>query len=340
MRFIYVFIIVCAALPFAAGAGAAAPLELARCFAWAHLSRLPSAGRELRQAEATATATATATTSSEPADIIDLLPEFTGGCWSTGGAGHRRPSPTSAVPLCADAGSGVEGSDGQALDLASLLTSLGGWLTPTAPEYVPTTTTAPAAPADTSGALPSSPVPAAAPLATTPAASQPAAPAASSTSTDGGACPDASAALQAHNDARSRHGAAPLSWSASLASYAQSWSDHCVFQHSNGPYGENLAMGVSTCAAAVALWMDEEASWSPGMGFTEATGHFTQVRLCAGLYCQTPGLTPLPRPPNQVVWRSTTEVGCGLASCGGSPIVTCSYTPPGNVIGAFDQNVS
>lgn len=56
-------------------------------------------------------------------------------------------------------------------------------------------------------------------------------------------------------------------------------------QHSNGPYGENLAWGsaLRTCAEAVDMWMEEERLWRPGGGFSSGTGHFTQVRQRWGL---------------------------------------------------------
>lgn len=95
-----------------------------------------------------------------------------------------------------------------------------------------------------------------------------------------------------------------LTWDDALAAQAQAWSDACVFEHSRADtYGENLAIGRSleTCADAVDLWMTEP--------------------LDAGLNHAT-----------QVVWIDTTSVGCGW-----SPrcyMVTCVYTPPGNMVGA------
>ena len=47
----------------------------------------------------------------------------------------------------------------------------------------------------------------------------------------------------------------------------------------------------------------------------------------------------------QVVWKSTTTLGCGYASCGASFIipggvfVVCRYSPAGNYLGEFAQNV-
>lgn len=68
--------------------------------------------------------------------------------------------------------------------------------------------------------------------------------------------------LNSHNTNRAQHGAAPLTWDASLASAAQTWANGCKFAHSGGtvgPYGENLAAGTGTFGAeeAVQAWTDE-----------------------------------------------------------------------------------
>jgi hypothetical protein len=35
----------------------------------------------------------------------------------------------------------------------------------------------------------------------------------------------------------------------------------------------------------------------------------------------------------QIIWRNTTEVGCGMATCSnGSEIWVCNYNPPGNYL--------
>jgi uncharacterized protein YkwD len=73
-------------------------------------------------------------------------------------------------------------------------------------------------------------------------------------------------ALGAHNDARGRHGASPLSWDDDLAGKAQIWASRCQFEHSGGalgPFGENLAAGQSDIGAAVGDWMSEAPDYQP-----------------------------------------------------------------------------
>eukprot|EP00961_Rhodomonas_salina_P022602 303698-Rhodomonas_salina.1 len=48
----------------------------------------------------------------------------------------------------------------------------------------------------------------------------------------------------------------------------------------------------------------------------EAIGHFTQV-----------------------VWKGSTKLGCGSASCANGQIVVCQYDPTGNFIGQYSANV-
>ena len=131
--------------------------------------------------------------------------------------------------------------------------------------------------------------------------------------------------INAHNRARARHCAAPLTWSAKLAQVAQHWANAlrdkgCAFGHSNGSYGENLAAGTSGTLdpeSVVKMWYDEVAQYRfPDGGFSMKTGHFTQV-----------------------VWRGTKQVGCGASQCNGMDLWVCEYDPPGNWEGQYRQNV-
>lgn len=136
----------------------------------------------------------------------------------------------------------------------------------------------------------------------------------------GGNCGDAEATLNLHNQARAAAGTAPLVWNEAIAQSAQGWADSCrVGSHSYLGYGENISWGPGqSCSASSQQWIAEGANWIHGMGFTMGTGHFTQV-----------------------MWRSTTQIGCGLSNCGGTNFVVCQYDTPGNSGDAanFDANI-
>jgi len=130
--------------------------------------------------------------------------------------------------------------------------------------------------------------------------------------------------IAAHNFYRSEHNASALTWNDTSAKYATDWSDNCDFKHSGGPTGENLAAGYANASASVDAWGLERKDFDFNKpDFSESTGHFTQV-----------------------VWKSTTSVGCGRKQCDGDGnpatpgwYVVCEYYPPGNVIGSFDTQV-
>jgi pathogenesis-related protein 1 len=118
----------------------------------------------------------------------------------------------------------------------------------------------------------------------------------------------------------------PLHWSAALAQTAQTYANRCIWAHSGtSGLGENLyatSPRNDAQGAAAVSWAMEIGNYDyAANGCADGTqcGHYTQM-----------------------VWRNTTEVGCGLANCStGSPlngfpnwtIVVCNYTPPGNFIG-------
>ncbi|KAI0249580.1 CAP domain-containing protein [Lactifluus subvellereus] len=125
---------------------------------------------------------------------------------------------------------------------------------------------------------------------------------------------DIAAYLSAHNDIRNQHGAAPLAWSEELSGIAKQWADKCVFKHSNGSYGENIAAGTGdfTIADAIKSWTDGASAHDPNK---PKYSHFMQV-----------------------VRNLTTEVGCAVQSCHGTSgllgnFYVCEYNTLGNVIG-------
>ncbi len=135
------------------------------------------------------------------------------------------------------------------------------------------------------------------------------------------------AILDRHNLHRANHCAQPLQWSPKLAAVAQSWANElksagCAFDHSpRSPYGENLSffapVGSSSPDEVASDWYSEVSEYNFTNGsFGLNTGHFTQV-----------------------VWRGTQALGCARSRCNGGELWVCNYDPPGNMSGAFAQNV-
>lgn len=124
--------------------------------------------------------------------------------------------------------------------------------------------------------------------------------------------------LNSTNTYRKQHNATALTWNDTLATYAAEHVTPCRFAHTHGPYGENLAEGYQNVTAAVEGWGDERKEYNfDSGGFGEQTGHFTQL-----------------------VWKNTRSTGCGRQDCGDKGwLLFCEYWPPGNVEGAYTQNV-
>ncbi|RGP73352.1 hypothetical protein FLONG3_6388 [Fusarium longipes] len=130
-----------------------------------------------------------------------------------------------------------------------------------------------------------------------------------------------SAVLNSTNFYREEHNATALKWNKTLEEFASDYLDDlddCKFEHSGGPYGENLAIGYPNVTASIEAWGDERDKYDfDDAEFDEETGHFTQL-----------------------VWKDTTTVGCGRKLCGEKGwYLVCEYWPRGNVEGQFEEEV-
>jgi hypothetical protein len=133
--------------------------------------------------------------------------------------------------------------------------------------------------------------------------------------------------LEIVNRERAAVGVPPLVWSDTLAAGAQAWADHLVtinnVVHSPGnfkDYGETIAWrGPSggTLIPMVESWVAEKTLYHGGPMPADGGGfsHYTQL-----------------------VWRTTTEIGCGMASgindaIGSIDYLVCRFLPMGNFVG-------
>ncbi|XP_056625908.1 Golgi-associated plant pathogenesis-related protein 1 [Triplophysa dalaica] len=135
--------------------------------------------------------------------------------------------------------------------------------------------------------------------------------------------------LETHNEYRRKHQAPDLILSDTLCASAQLWADHIFkvkrLEHSATENGENIFFVSSsepkklTGKEPVEHWYSEIKDYNfEKSGYQENTGHFTQV-----------------------VWKSTKEIGVGLATDGREFCVVGEYSPSGNITnsGYYEENV-
>ena len=140
-----------------------------------------------------------------------------------------------------------------------------------------------------------------------------------------------SAMIAGHNEARRQYGVGPLVWDETLARdatvYAQRLARTNRFEHDRQPgraprQGENLFMGTRSAYSyddMIRLLVEERRYFRPGRfpnvsrtGSVSHVGHYTQI-----------------------VWPTTTEVGCALASSATTDYFVCRYAPTGNKDGVY-----
>lgn len=137
--------------------------------------------------------------------------------------------------------------------------------------------------------------------------------------------------LSLHNNARARFGVAPLVWSEELAAaamlHAQYMARTGIYGHDRTPgrrkrMGENIwrgPRGQFSYEVMVGAMLAESRDFRPGAyPSVSRTGNWQDVSHYT-----------------QIVWPTTTAVGCALASSATTDYFVCRYSPTGNKDGVY-----
>jgi len=130
--------------------------------------------------------------------------------------------------------------------------------------------------------------------------------------------------LKLHNQVRTEANSQPLRWNPVLANHAQSYAqilaDTGQLVHSSRVgrqyERENLSLsprGSRRPLDLARLWIGERRYFTPGI----------YPNVCLGGWAQCAHFT-------QIIWPTTTDVGCGFASGLRYDALVCRYSPPGN----------
>ncbi|KAI4259649.1 MAG: hypothetical protein L6R42_004473 [Xanthoria sp. 1 TBL-2021] len=167
-----------------------------------------------------------------------------------------------------------------------------------------------------------------------------------------------SAVLEHHNIHRANHSASDLEWDDTLAQYAEQVAKSCMYDHDRTPggggYGQNIAAGTPAKQVASILtnaFYNSELELYPGYGSDSpdmsnfhAWGHFSQMVWgsttkvgCYSYNCNPAGKMDLDC--NPATGQSYLgKTGCGTSGSGMYPVFTvCNYSPPGNFAGQYSQ---
>lgn len=151
--------------------------------------------------------------------------------------------------------------------------------------------------------------------------------------------------LSSHNKVRQKYNQQPLSWSNSLATYAQQWvsrlaeTQNCQMLHRPNYQGEHDSEGFLQIHGENLFWASAEkitngseklqnfrplevvTAWAEEENFYDYRTNSCQPGQDCGHF-------------TQMVWHESRQVGCAKAICADkSQIWACNYHPRGNYIG-------
>lgn len=140
--------------------------------------------------------------------------------------------------------------------------------------------------------------------------------------------------VNAHNTVRQRDGVTPnLRWAEDLAAFAQEWANTTRTKPCNLDHRPNKTVGENLYWASPTTWSDgttEAQTITP----TQVVNSWASEKQYYDYDSNTCNAPPGESCGHytQIVWRNTTEVGCGMAICPDKGQAwVCNYRPGGNV---------
>lgn len=129
---------------------------------------------------------------------------------------------------------------------------------------------------------------------------------------------------KAHNSLRAEYGVTPLQWNPVLADHAQTFANQLgqtgqlvhASREGRGTERENISQGLPNWNVnqLMGSWLNERQYFRAGIfPNVSTTGDWYQV----GHY-------------SQIIWPTTTDIGCGIGMGRGSSWLVCRYNPGGN----------
>ncbi len=147
---------------------------------------------------------------------------------------------------------------------------------------------------------------------------------------------DSARLLSEHNKVRAKYKVPPLSWSPKLASFSTDWAKHLKNTRGCKPKHRPIRGAFKTDYG-------ENIYWASAFNWDDGTSEINKTTASSVVYEWAREVKDYNYQKNsclpgrkcghyrQVVWRSSKQVGCGLAVCDDkSQVWVCSYDPPGH----------
>lgn len=143
--------------------------------------------------------------------------------------------------------------------------------------------------------------------------------------------PEFEGLVAGHNQLRAQVGTPPLAWSETNASSAQRWAEQLAREDCGLRYSTDMARRETTGENLYQAWGS-----SPYEGWKRSPAELVARWSAEGLYydhasqrCNAPQGRQCGQ-YLQMIWETTTAVGCGRARCPSREVWVCHYTPRGN----------